>query len=185
MLPPVCRKRKFYFRKGTPSPPAAELPPRKEPLKGDLLWVAVMFAMGGCLLGRVQLAPTQVRTSPQSPPRDVILSERQRDEVVGVELAELTKPSALARRDLRRNLRYPFNSKIYFRITWDFARRKSNFAFERGTPSPPAAELPPRKEPLKGDLLLATTLIDLWLLHSYKTPPTLVGGDVLDAPLHN
>ena len=54
--------------------------------------------------GRTQCAPTQVRASPQSPPRDVILSERQRDEVLGVELAERTKPSALARRDLRRSL---------------------------------------------------------------------------------
>ena len=41
-------------------------------------------------------------------------------------------------RDLRRNLRYPFNSKIYFRITWDFVRRKTNFYF--GT-IPPARGL--------------------------------------------
>ena len=63
--------------------------------------------------------------------------------------------------------------------------QESNFTFEKGTPSPPAAELPPRKEPLKDDLLRVAALIGLWLLHCYKTPPTLVGGDVLDAPLHN
>ena len=54
--------------------------------------------------------------------------------------------------------------------------KKSNFAFEKGTPSPPAAELPPRKEPLQDDPLRVAALIDLWLLHCYKTPPTLVGG---------
>ena len=29
---------------------------------------------------------------------------------------------------------------------------------------------------LQDDLLYIAALIDLWLLHSYKTPPTLVGG---------
>ena len=53
---------------------------------------------------------------------------------------------------------------------------KSNFYLKWGTPSPPAAELPPRKEPLQDDLLRVAALIDLWLLHYYKTPPTLVGG---------
>ena len=100
------------------------------------------------MLGRAQRAPTQVRTSPQSPPRDVILSERQRDEVLVVQQSGTDKTCTTCR-DLQRNLRYPFNSKIYFCITWDFVRRKINFPFERGTPSPPAAELPPRKEPLK------------------------------------
>ena len=38
--------------------------------------------------------------------------------------------------------------------------QESNFAFEKGTPSPPAAELPPRKEPLKDDLLRVAALID-------------------------
>ena len=38
--------------------------------------------------------------------------------------------------------------------------QKSYFAFEKGTPSPPTAELPPRKEPLKDDLLRVAVLID-------------------------
>ena len=46
--------------------------------------------------GRAQRAPTQVRASPQSPPRDVILSERKRDEVLVVQQSGTDKTCTCA-----------------------------------------------------------------------------------------
>ena len=82
--------------------------------------------------------PLNAKFKKQTPRLYVILSEgNARDEVLVVQQSGTDKTRTTCR-DLRRNLRYPFNSKIYFRITWDFVRRKTNFYF--GT-IPPARGL--------------------------------------------
>ena len=118
---PRLQESNFAFAKGTPSPPAAELPPRKEPLKDYPLRVAALIGLW--LLNSYKTPPTLVGGHSVHP------------------------------------------------RSWE-----SNFSLKRGTPSPPTAELPPRKEPLQDDPLRVAALIDLWLLHCYKTPPTFVGA---------